>query len=85
MKYLGFLLLWLLTGFTLFAQNESAMLKGRVTDENNIPLEFVSVSVKGETQGTKTNNAGEFVLMVSANRTVQIVFYVCWFRIENHQ
>jgi len=90
MKYSGFFLLWLLTGFTVFAQNESAMLKGRVTDENNIPLEFVSVSVKGETQGTKTNNAGEFVLMVSANRTVQIVFTYVGFeskiinkRIEN--
>lgn len=90
MKYLGFLLLWLMTGSALFAQNENAMLKGRVTDENNIPLEFVSVSVKGEPQGTKTNNAGEFVLMVPANRTIQILFTYVGFeskiiskRIEN--
>ena len=37
-------------------------IRGRVTDNNNQPLPGVAVMIKGTTQGTVTNNAGEYTL-----------------------
>lgn len=56
------------------SQNETAMIKGKVTDENNAPIEFAFVVVKGENQGTKTNQNGEFTLVIPSGRTVQLNF-----------
>jgi TonB-linked SusC/RagA family outer membrane protein len=37
-------------------------IRGKVTDENGNPLEGVSVTVKGSTEGTSTNSKGEYIL-----------------------
>jgi len=69
------ILFWLLVlPFICLAQKEVAMVKGRVMDEYDRALEFVSVSVKGYPSGTKTNAKGEFMLEVPAERNIQLVF-----------
>ncbi|MDP3352925.1 MAG: TonB-dependent receptor [Flavobacteriaceae bacterium] len=53
----------LLFPIVMFGQNA----KGKVTDKNGDPIVYASVIVKGTTQGTSTNESGEFDLNVSAN------------------
>ena len=66
--------------FTVFAQNKSelqnnkATLNGKVMDDQNRPLELATVSVKGQTGGTKTDANGEFSIAISSDKNVQIVF-----------
>jgi hypothetical protein len=49
--------------------------RGRVTDNNNQPLPGVAVMIKGSTQGTVTNNAGEYTLTnIPANATLVFSF-----------
>lgn len=56
------------------AQTDMALVKGKVLDENNMPLEFVTVSLKGQPGGSKTNEKGDFSLSVPSGKTVQLVF-----------
>ena len=53
----------LLLPVVMFGQN----VKGKVTDKNGEPIIYASVIVKGTSQGTSTNESGEFDLNVSAN------------------
>lgn len=48
---------------------------GKITGENGESLPGVSVSVKGTSQGTTTNNIGEFTLTASENGTL-IISYI---------
>ncbi len=71
----------LLTGVmpALFAQD--AVRKGVVTDELGLPLERVSVQVKGTTSGSFTDAKGQFSLSASPNAV--LVFTMVGFqRIE---
>ncbi|TXI33710.1 MAG: SusC/RagA family TonB-linked outer membrane protein [Niabella sp.] len=43
------------------------MVRGLVTDENNLPIEGVSVMVKGKTIGTATNGKGEYAIEANEN------------------
>lgn len=72
MKHIGMLFVLMMGAFLGRSQNETAMIKGKVTDENNAPIEFAFVVVKGENQGTKTNQNGEFTLVIPSGRTVQL-------------
>jgi TonB-linked SusC/RagA family outer membrane protein len=47
---------------------------GKITGENGETLSGVSVSVKGSSQGTATNNLGDFTLVVSENGTLVISY-----------
>jgi TonB-linked SusC/RagA family outer membrane protein len=60
-KLMGFALLVLLCNIALAQQTA---LKGSVTDEKGMPLEGVSVSMRGSKQGTTTDAKGQFVLTV---------------------
>jgi iron complex outermembrane receptor protein len=50
-----------------FAQQS---ITGKVTDEKGVPLESVSVSVKGTTRGTQTDKSGNFTLPGEGNATL---------------
>ncbi|WP_022823811.1 carboxypeptidase-like regulatory domain-containing protein [Hymenobacter norwichensis] len=54
----------LLLGVQAAAQN--VVLTGRVVDEQQRPVPYASVGVKGSQQGTATNEIGEFSLRVAA-------------------
>ena len=49
-------------------------LKGIVTDKNNSPIEAVNVSVIGKQIGSSTNDKGEYLLHLKANRSFVISF-----------
>lgn len=67
-------ILLLCTGLGLQAQQATAIIKGRVYNENHLPLADVTVSVKDVAAGTHTNEKGDFSLSVPANRTNAIKF-----------
>ncbi|MDQ6612007.1 MAG: SusC/RagA family TonB-linked outer membrane protein [Gemmatimonadota bacterium] len=61
-------------GAFLFAVQVPAQQKlvtGKVSREAGVPLSGVSVIVKGTTQGTQTNNSGDYSLRVETGRTLQ--------------
>lgn len=53
-----------------FAQNITV--KGRVTEENGAPIPGASITVKGATTGTTTDNAGNFSISVAKGATLVI-------------
>ena len=74
MKNLGIVLLLLIWAQQAFAQKGTAIVKGKVFDIFKVPIESVTVTVKGYPIGTKTNNKGDFNLEVPADKNIQIVF-----------
>lgn len=63
-----FLLIFLLFSSGLFAQT---VIKGRLSDAGNVPLNGASVVVKGTTRGTSTNASGEFSINASAGEVLE--------------
>lgn len=63
--------------FLLFALSAFAApvrIHGLVTDENNEPMEFVSVHIKGSQMGATTGIDGKYSLSVPENDTIRVVF-----------
>lgn len=57
------------------AQEKTAIIKGRITDDKNNPLEYVNIVLKGGNGiGTRSNEKGQFVLNVPSDRNLQIFF-----------
>ena len=56
------------------AWSQSRKITGRVTGESNQPISGVSVSVKGSTAGTATDNEGHFSINVPSAGNVTLVF-----------
>jgi TonB-dependent starch-binding outer membrane protein SusC len=71
MKNFILLLFFLVTAFSVIAQNRS--ISGKVTDASGIPVPKASVLVKGTSIGTTTNDDGSFSLSVPANARVLVV------------
>jgi TonB-linked SusC/RagA family outer membrane protein len=65
---LSFLLFFLTSYLTIFGQ--IPLLRGRVTDTQNIPLVGVNVVEKGTSNGTVTDMDGNYSLKVSADATI---------------
>lgn len=64
MKKLLLLLSWLCTAMLAFAQNRQV--KGRVTDDDGLPLQGVNVQLKDTRTIVQTNANGEFSILVPA-------------------
>ena len=58
----------------LFSQIKNATVAGKIVDENDAPLEGVSVRILTKQEGTITNAKGNFKLTVPANKLVAVVF-----------
>jgi len=67
------LLISLLTSLSLLAQEMPGQIRGTVTDTLNHPLQGVSVTIKGSTKATKTNEAGSY-LMKGVDPEATLVF-----------
>ena len=52
-------------------------LKGKVVDESNQPLPFVSIRIKGTESGTQTDLSGEYILKL--NDKSEVIFYCVGF------
>lgn len=63
---------FLLFAFSAFAA--PVRIHGLVTDENNEPIEFVSVHIKGSQMGATTGLDGKYSLSVPENDTIRVVF-----------
>ena len=64
--YRGFLVVVFLivSSYTLLAQQLSSELSGTVYDEKGNPLELVNVAVSGKSEGTFTDQDGQYSLQV---------------------
>ena len=58
----------------LYAQNK--VITGKVTDDNNNPLQGVTIVIKGAATGVATNAAGDFSISVPATITTLTISYV---------
>lgn len=56
------------------AQKKSALISGKVVDENENPLVKVSVIILGKTTGIVTNDSGYFQIKVPAGRALALIF-----------
>lgn len=72
----------LLLSFASFSQRKSAIVSGKVVDENENPLSNVSVIILGRQSGITTNDSGYFKLQVPAERAFAIVFSYTGYRTE---
>jgi TonB-dependent starch-binding outer membrane protein SusC len=72
MKHTAFLLLLLITHCLVWAQ--SRQVTGRILNATGEALAGVTVSLKGTTTSTSTNNAGEFTLTVPNRDNLVLVF-----------
>ena len=66
-------LIFLLLGFYSFAQNEATVF-GKITDENNRPIELATVSIKNSLKGVVSNKSGDYELMIPAQKEVILVY-----------
>lgn len=56
------------------ASGQSVKIHGLVTDENNEPMEFVSINIKGTAIGATTGLDGKYSISAPANDTIRVVF-----------
>ena len=70
-----FLLLILVMASThSMAQKKMAVVSGRILDENENPLQKVSISILGKNNGLISNDSGYFRISVSAERSFALIF-----------
>lgn len=67
-------LLFSLTCFIATAQNKTATISGLVVDENENPLSGISVVILGKNSGLLSNDSGRFVIKVTAEKALALVF-----------
>ncbi|MEI7734157.1 MAG: TonB-dependent receptor [Ferruginibacter sp.] len=73
-------LLFTLITIQASAQKKSALVLGRVIDENEHPLQKVSVIVLGKTTGVLSNDSGKFSIKVPAEKAFALVFTFSGFK-----
>jgi hypothetical protein len=71
-----FLLLFLLYSIStvLNAQKKTATISGRVLDENDRPLQQVSITILGRDKGTASNDSGKFTIEVPSAKPIALIF-----------
>lgn len=63
--------LFILIFLVSFAVNAQKQITGKITGENGVPLNGVTVVVKGTTRGTTTNSTGDFSISASPGETIE--------------
>jgi len=66
-------------------QTPGTVLKGKVTDIDNRPLEMVHVSIKGTSLGVVTNNLGEFTLPPVSEKSIVVIFSFVGYETSEHE
>lgn len=61
---------------TSFYYTQAGMIRGKVTNDKNETLPFASVFIKGTTNGTTTNAAGQYHLDVPAGNYILVCQYM---------
>lgn len=73
MKYLLLFVLCLIQT-SIFAQKKTGTISGKVVDENDKPLQEVSITILGRERGTVTNDSGKFSIQVASGRPIALIF-----------
>ena len=73
MKYLLLFVLSLIST-SIIAQKKIGTISGKVVDENDKPLQQVSITILGKERGTATNDSGKFTINVPSGRPVALIF-----------
>jgi hypothetical protein len=74
------LLASLFISLPLFSQKKSAILSGKVVDEDDKPLSKVSVVILGRQSGAITSDSGTFTLRTPADKAFAVVFSYTGYR-----
>src|SRR5688500_18305718 len=77
-----FLPAFLFVCITSFSQKKSAILTGKVVDEDDRPLPKVSVTILGRQSGTITTDSGTFVLRTPADKAFAVIFSYTGYKTE---
>ena len=73
MQRIFFMVLPLIICMLAFAPVKTVIVKGKVTDENGLPVAFASVMEKGAASGTTTIKDGTFSLTVSSAKATLVI------------
>jgi TonB-dependent starch-binding outer membrane protein SusC len=73
LRSLPIIFVFLFASYCSYGQEKKV--SGKVTDESGAPLDNVSVTVKGQTQGTVTDASGSYSLNVPGDNTVLVFSY----------
>ncbi|WP_290792002.1 TonB-dependent receptor [Flavihumibacter sp. UBA7668] len=68
------ILLFLIQNSPGIAQGKTAVLTGKIIDQDDLPLVAVTISVLGKQQVYRSDDSGYFELSVPANRAIAILF-----------
>jgi hypothetical protein len=68
------LLSCVLLSFAALCQKKTALITGRVLDENENPMANVTVTILGRSNGIVTNDSGSFSIRVTADKALALVF-----------
>ena len=55
------------------AQNNKAIVYGRITDLNNNPVELANITINNGRQGSISNASGYYELEIPANKVVELI------------
>lgn len=68
---------WLFAFMVMYASSASAaVVHGRITDNNNLPLPFATIFVKGSTLATTSNNDGNYQLTLEPGNHTIVFKYI---------
>ncbi len=67
-------ILWCFISITAIAQSKYATITGKVVDENEIPLNKVSIIVLGKNSGILSSDSGTFSIRVPAKKSMALIF-----------
>ncbi len=74
--------LCILLSLSGWAQKKSATVSGRVVDDNDRPLQGVSITILGRQSGQLSSDSGTFLVKVPADKAFALVFSSSGYRTE---
>lgn len=69
-----FLLFFCIMIFNVHAQNNTAIISGKIIDNNEFPISEVSVVILGKEKGVVSDEAGNFTIKVTAKKALALTF-----------
>lgn len=79
MKKRLFVLL-LLAGFIVSAFAQNVKISGKITDQEDKPIEFATIRIGGTAVGTNTNLEGAYTLSIAPRDTLELIYTAIGFR-----
>lgn len=73
MKLMVFIFLFL-SALTSFSQKKTALVSGKIIDENEDPIPAVTITILGKQNGIQASDSGKFTIEVPAEKAFALVF-----------